>query len=235
MAVISRGLVLRSNKGSAGSSYGTGSWTPGAAKAGANFWTAIVASVAGSTPNTPTGSGNGATWASQGSQAISNARLTLFSGVGAISAGAFTADFAGQSQTDIVIEINEYAGVATSGQVVQAAGTTATAATSIASTLAPFANGADNGLAAIIVISASDPTIVKGVNWGGLTGSDLELASALSFNVEVSSGAGVDVTFSWTGSHNAAAVGLEILAGIPKIGGTIRVFNQAAVRRAAYY
>ncbi len=72
------------------------------------FWLGVVASVAGSVPNTPTLTGNSGTWTAQLSKANDNTRVTIFTAPDATTAGALTADYAGQIQDDILIEIDEF-------------------------------------------------------------------------------------------------------------------------------
>jgi len=107
-------------------------------------------------PTEPTLSGNGLTWVVVGTSVFDNTsssrrRITLFRSLGASpSAGALTADFAGQSQTSSLIVVDEASGVDTSGTngsgaVVQSAVNqdTSGSASSLTVTLGSF-SGAGN-------------------------------------------------------------------------------------------
>lgn len=96
-------------------SYSTASISPAAD----NLILAWVYTIAASTPNTPTASGNGLTWQQVNTILdTSNGlrRITLFRAMGASpSSGAVTFDFAGQTQTGCTWSVIQYDDVNTGG------------------------------------------------------------------------------------------------------------------------
>lgn len=95
-------------------SYSTASITPTANR----LILAWVYSIAATTPNTPTASGNGLTWDEVANVLDSDGvrRLTLFRSLGASpSAGAVTFNLGGQTQTGCVWSVVEFSGIDTSG------------------------------------------------------------------------------------------------------------------------
>ena len=115
-AIAISNLVQLADTGDA-TSYATASYTPTANL----LIIAVVVNTKGTTPDTPTLSGNGLTWVQVAtvtfdSIAAPTARLTLFRAMGAApSAGALTADFAGATQTSGQIYVSEFSNINTGG------------------------------------------------------------------------------------------------------------------------
>lgn len=144
MAVSASNLATTGSSTDA-NSYATASITPGADK----LVLAWVYSIAATTPNTPTASGNSLTWVEIDNQLDKDSlrRLTLFRAMGSSpSSGAVTFDFGGQTQTGCGWSIIEYTGMDTSGTngsgaIVQSAkNLTASTATSLTVTLGAFSS-----------------------------------------------------------------------------------------------
>lgn len=144
MAVSASNLATTGSNTDA-TSYATASITPGADK----LVLAWVYSIAATTPNTPTASGNSLTWVEIDNQLDKDSlrRLTLFRAMGSSpSSGAVTFDFGGQTQTGCGWSVIEYTGMDTtgtngSGAIVQSAKNASVGtATSLTVTLAAFSS-----------------------------------------------------------------------------------------------
>lgn len=161
MAVSTPTSKITSQSASAATSFATASWTP---TDGALYLVSVTTRTAASDPNIPTLSGNGQTWTQIDSQNYDNAgsqkRVSLFRCLAASSsAGTLTADFAGQSQSDCVIVVDEISsgfdtgGTNGSGAIVQSAknADVSGTGTTLTATLAAFGstNNATYGTFAI--------------------------------------------------------------------------------------
>lgn len=148
MAITQNSLTSHTDATDATSYVTASSYTPAANR----LVIAAVLNSKGASADTPTGAGNGLTWVQIATLPFSSnrRRLTIFRAMGASPTnGAFTADFAGATQTGCAISITEFAGVDTSGTngsgaVVQNATNTGTAVSSLTVTLAAFGS-ANNG------------------------------------------------------------------------------------------
>lgn len=213
--------VQSTNKGSAGSSYTSTSWTPGANQPPANYWVVFVHTViASGTPNTPTLTGNGGTWIQKDTRQTGLFRITSFVSGNAITAGGITADFAAQSQADIRITIYELSGVDNTNPVVQATGTVqSSGVTSITTSLSTFAIGIDLGLEVVQVNSSSSVSMVAATGWSfgsneaGLSGTR---CATQATNATATGPQKQSASASWTGSFTALQSALEIRA-IPDV------------------
>src|SRR6185295_19885963 len=141
MATPNATRIFRLNQG-AGSSFVSSSWTPGATSG--NTWHALVANrVTSGTPNTPTLSGNSATWTQIATITFSTFdRITIFASVDASSIGSTTASFGGQSQAGSHFGMWEWVGADNSSvaAMIPQSNTISTGSgTSLADTLAAFA------------------------------------------------------------------------------------------------
>lgn len=144
MAITASNLTTTGNASDL-SSYATASISPGSNTL-LLLW---VYTIAASTPNIPTASGNGLTWVQVDNQLDTNSlrRITLFRAMGASpSVDTVTIDFGGQTQAGAAWSIVEYTGVDTSGTdgsgaIVQSAkAATVGTATSLTVTLSAFSS-----------------------------------------------------------------------------------------------
>ncbi len=138
-------------------SYATASITPTGNQL---VLAAVISSVTASgPPNAPTLSGNGLTWVqvatvTWNTTALPLSRLTVFRSLGgAPSTGAVTIDFAGQTQSECLWSVTQYAHVDTSGTngsgaVVQSGTNRADTATSLTVALSAISNASNAGWAA---------------------------------------------------------------------------------------
>ena len=216
---------------SAATSYATTSHTPAANKL---QLASVNSRHASATPNQPTLSGNGLTWVAVASVVYddtgSQKRVTLFRAMGASpSAGALTADFAGQSQSDCTITIDEATGMDTtgtngSGAIVQSVTNSdkTGSGTSLSATLAAFGSGRNGtyGVCAIGNVGTFTP------GSGFSTVSSVATASNITLATEykTTNDTGVDFSFSVGGELGIIAV--EIKCAIPPMNtGLVDNFN----------
>lgn len=128
-------------------SYATASWTPVAGR----LYLVAVSNSDANDAIVPTLSGNGQTWTQVSTQQLTalTRRITVFRCLAASpSAGALTADFAGDAQSGCMIHISEWSGIDTggtngSGAIVQAVAAQWASAAPLV-TLAAFSS-ANNG------------------------------------------------------------------------------------------
>lgn len=138
---VTQGSLTSGSDSSNVSSYTTASVTP----TNGRLMLVAVLNTKGSTPDTPTLSGNGMTWTQQATITFNTiasplSGATLFRGVGTGTAGAITIDFGGVNQTGCAWSVNEFGDVdtATNNGVVQSATNTADSVTALTVTLAAF-------------------------------------------------------------------------------------------------
>lgn len=110
---ISFTSITAYNSNSGATSYSTASISPSSNKL---ILVTVRTYRSTATPNTPTLSGLGLTWevvANQLETSLNTRRITMFRGVGTVTAGTITADFAGQTQSTAGIIVDEIDGVQT--------------------------------------------------------------------------------------------------------------------------
>lgn len=202
--------------GVSATSFSTSAFTPTGNKP---VLASVTTRVAAADPNTPTLSGNGLTWVMVGSSqnydnSGSQKRVTLFRAMGASpSNGALTADFAGQTQTDCVIVVDQLtnadiSGTNGSGAIVQTANASDTTGSTntLSATLAGFTTlaNATYGVCAI----GNTGTFTPG---GGFTTVGTNGTSNITLATEFkdSNDTGVDFSFSANGELGLIAVELK--------------------------
>lgn len=148
MAITKTNLTTGTNTTDA-TSFQTGSITPTANRL---VLLAVLSTIASTTPNTPTASGNGLTYVEIANITFHTiaspwSRLTIFRAMGASpSTGRITMDFGGQTQGSCNWSVSEYDGIDTSGSngsgaIVQSATNSAdSSAGPLTVTLAAFGN-----------------------------------------------------------------------------------------------
>jgi hypothetical protein len=216
---------------SAATSYATTSHTPAANK----LQIASVTSRTGSgTPNQPTLSGNGLTWVAINTTVYDDAgsqkRVTAFRALGASpSAGALTADFAAQSQSDCIITIDEATGMDItgtngSGAIVQSVVNQEKtgAATTLIATLAAFAS-TRNGTFGVVAIGNGSGTSTAGSGFAKV--SEDATAANLRLMTEFRNDNDTTVDFNSSVAGELGVIAVEIKCAIPQMSTLTDSFN----------
>lgn len=210
-----------------GSSLASGSWTPAANK----LYLATVVSRFSSSPNLPTLSGTtGLTWVQVATRldATNFRRITVFRAMksSGLSAGTTTADFAGQAQTRVLLSIEEFDGVDTSGTdgsgaIVQSPQNGNTGgATSASITMAAFADATNNAAFAAFTHANAEVTTNE-AGWTEL--SDQIGSNSTCLETEWRLGQDLTATVSWSGG-SAAWIGIAVeVAHLAAVDQTINV------------
>lgn len=213
MAVTQSPLTSDANTANQ-TSYDTASISPGSNRL---VLVAVMNFGTGSSPNTPTLSGNGLTYQLIDSQLYQSdfIRLSLFRSMGASpSSGAITIDFAGQTQDSCHWAVSEFSGVNTtgthgSGAIVQGAKAAPTSTTTGLATLAAFADAANATFGCFAINSAGAGLITPG---SGFT--EIYEVSTGQRNLQTewkdTADTSVDATAS---STNWAVIAVEIASG----------------------
>lgn len=181
---------------------------------------AYVYSEAGSLPNVPTLTGNGATRVQVATTTIAGvARFTLFRSLSASpSPGTVSIDFAGQTQFHCLWSMADFDGVATGGAngsaaIVQSATNTTAGATSLTVTLGAFAD-AHNATSGGFVISPAEALTV---------GTGFSLVGTVQGPPTIGSEWRVDndstVDMSWTTNTGALGIAVELAAAATDVPG----------------
>lgn len=173
------------------------------------------------TANEPTVSGNGLTYeviqtAIHDDIGSTRRRVTLFRALGASpTAGAVSVDLGGQTQTDIVVIVDQVTGVDTggtngSGAIVQSDKNTSSSATSLTVTLGSFSSANNYTYGAFSHNNASGETINPGSGFTELEEQDS--ASNISVQTEYLAGNDTTVDSSTSGStaQNYGGIAIEI-------------------------
>lgn len=224
---------------SAATSYATASWTPVANR----LEVVKVTNRKATTPDTPTLSGNGITWVQAASYVHDTAtqrRITVFVGLSGSgsSAGALTVDFAGVSQQQCFVAIDEWNG-------------DAMPATALAAVIQTKNGPIDSGSVASITITLDSAITSGNSSWGGFhhvtsTGTGTQGAGYTKLSevrptgswvfTEYLAAGSTTVDGSWSASGIVGGIAMEIalVAGAPPP--ATRITNttiRQAVQRAA--
>lgn len=175
-------------------------------------------------PNVPTLSGWGITWnqiatAQHDIAGSSRKRITLFWGYNASpSSGTLTADFGGQTQTDMGIVVDEITGADTTSPIVQS--TTATDDTitvsTLTATLGAFAD-TDNATYSAGGIGSVGSTFTPGT--GFATVSDLGTGTSNRLSTQFKNTNDTSVDMSWSANEEIGIIAVEI--GVAGSGTTV--------------
>lgn len=222
MAVTAFSLVTATDS-DGNSTSATGSYTPTANR----LVLAAVASRTGITadPNIPTLTGNSLTWVQVATVVYDNTsssrrRITVFRALGASpSTGTLAFDFGGQNQTNVVMLVDEFSGIDTSGTngsgaIVQSAtnfdNATGTPVSTLTVTLGAFgsANNATygafgNGVATDTATAGSGFSKISEDNSGGTT---------IRETSEFKNSNDTSVDMSWSNVSELGGIAIEIKA-----------------------
>lgn len=236
MAVTAANLAAVSNSTNL-SSYSTGSISPGANRL---LIATVYNGVGSGTANTPTLTGNGLTWVQEETTVDfetggtdRDKRITSFRAMGASpSAGAVTADFAGQTQSGCIIIVDEFDGVDTGGTngsaaVVQSlsVGSLGSSASSGAVTLAAFGSASNATYGALSHVVDETSTAGSGFTKLGDVGHG---APTRSLVTEWKNSNDTSVDASWSTSAKWAGIALEIKAS----GGSTQTLEPVGIASA---
>lgn len=166
-------------------------------------------------PNVPTLSGWGITWnqiatAQHDIAGSSRKRITLFWGYNASpSSGTLTADFSGQTQTDMGIVVDEITNADTSSPIVQSVTATDDTITvsTLTATLAAFAD-ADNATYSAGGIGSTTSTFTPGT--GFTTVSNLSTGTSNRLSTQFRSDNDTSVDMSWSANEEIGIIAVEI-------------------------
>lgn len=195
---------LTTDDGTSAASFNTASISPSSGKL-------VIVAVANNRSgggNQPTVSGCGITWTAVRTKTSGNYRLTMFEGRSfSPSSGVLTIDFGGQSQTNCLWTVSEFGNVPRSGTlVINSADNSGSSAGGIGITMPTFANvnNATHG----VVYNDEVLTITKGSNFTELA-NNVQVHTIAS---EWARGNQATVDWTWSGTHFAIAMGIEIAA-----------------------
>lgn len=201
-------------------SYANASWTPPTAdNCIILLWVyntkATTVGVAG------TVTGNGLTWTLQASNAVDPGaqthRLTLYAAIstGTASAGQTTVDYAGVTQSGIIMMFQQVTGVdltgALAGTIIQQPSNTTSSANSLAANLSAASDAANRFMAGVGHGAAEGASAEAGWDelddWGGASPG-----RALLVMWDADSVADVSPTVSWATAAAAVAISIEVVA-----------------------
>lgn len=184
----------------------------------------------GANPSVPSLSGNGLTWVQVATiiwdtTSASRRTLTVFRAMGSSpSAGALTASWGAEVQTDICISVTQYSGVDTSGTngsgaIVQSATNkdeTGTA-TSLTITLGAFGSVNNATFGALADGNGASETASAGTGFTMKGSAQCVVSDALSVYDEFRSDNDTTVNFTWTTGINAGGIACEIKAAVTTV------------------
>lgn len=197
-------------------SYVTASISPGANRL---VLVTVLNFGTGSSPNTPTLSGNGLTYQLIDTQLYQSnfIRLSLFRSMGASpSSGAITIDFAGQSQDSCHWAVSEFSGVSAtgthgSGAIVQSAKAAPTSTTTGLATLSAFADAANATFGCFAINSSGSNLITPG---SGFTEIYEVSTGQRNLQTEWRDSADTSVDATTASAENWAVIAVEIASGL---------------------
>lgn len=206
---------------------------------------ASVTSSKGSTPDTPTLSGNGLTWVQIATNNFDSAgtqrTLTLFRAMGSSpSSGAVTADFGGATQTACTIVINEFSGVDISGTngsgaVVQYAtnAEASQAANTFTVTLGAFGSSKNGTFGVASNGDASNFTVGTGFT---SIGSSITTTPVINTLAEFRNDNDTTVTFEGAIGYSSGGIAIEIKSASPFESGAANTYTvQSALTDTTTY
>ena len=209
MALVTGTHLTTSSSGTPATSFTTASVSP----TSNNLVLIAVHSVVGSgTGNIPTVTGAGLTWVEVNHQyrsGVTTILITVLRGLGTVTPGALTIDFAGQTQTQCSWSVNSFANIDTSGSngsgaIVQSAVNTNTGTTTgLSITLSAFGSANNATYGAINKSGNNAPAAGSGFTELG-TDTNTQLIETEWKNTN-------DTSVDWTwGSESASSEGVAI-------------------------